>query len=159
MKVKIGIDINGVLSDNKVPDYQTRDYSIFSVMKDAVKIVRKMVDAYGADNIYIISRVRTHQLSMVTGVWLEYHGILKKTGIPLENVFICYKLKDKAELAAKLELTHFIDDRLEVLDYFSKKINLIAFQPTKYAIKKYPDTAARSVVVNSWSEVELYFKI
>lgn len=159
MKVKIGIDINGVLSNNKVPHYTVGNCSVFSVMKDAIRVVKKIVETYGAENIYIISRVRTHHLSMVTGIWLEHHDILKKTNILLDNIYICYQLKDKAKLAAKLKLTHFIDDRLEVLDYFPEKINLIAFQPTKNAIKKYPDVAARSAIVNSWKEVELYFKI
>lgn len=159
MKTKIGIDINGVLANNKLSHITTRDYSIFSVMKNAINVIKRLVKHYGAENIYIVSRVQSHQLSFITGVWMETHNFLQKTNIPLENVKICTRLKDKSRIAEKLNITHFIDDRPEVLSYFSKNTILIAYQSPKNEIEKYPDVASRAIIVNSWNEVAKYLKI
>lgn len=159
MKIKIGIDINGVLANNKLSHINTRDYSIFSVMENAIKVVKKLVKHYGSENIYIISRAQSCQLSFITGIWMETHNFLQETNISLDNVKICTRLKDKAIIAEKLNITHFIDDRPEVLSYFSKNTILMAYQPKKNEIKKYPNVASRAIIVNSWNEIANYLKI
>jgi len=159
VKFKIGIDINGVLANNKLPYFKTQNYSIFSVMENAINVVKNLVKKYGAENIYIISCVQSHQLSFITGIWMETHNFLHKTNISLDNVIICTRMKDKSRIAEKLNLTHFIDDRPEVLNYFSKETTILVYQPKKSQIKKYPDIASRAIIVNSWNEIADYLKI
>lgn len=159
MKTKIGLDLNGVLANNKTSYIKTRNYSIFSVMEDAVNVVKTIIKRYGKENVYIISRVQSHQLSFITGIWMETHNFLQKTNMSLDNVKICTRLKNKSRIAEELNITHFIDDRPEVLNYFSKNIILIAYRPKKSELKKYPDVASRAIIVNSWKEIANYFKI
>jgi hypothetical protein len=47
--------------------------------------------------------------------WLANHDFTLHTGIPLESVYFCTRRPEKAELAARLGLSYFIDDRLDVL--------------------------------------------
>ncbi|MDP1884646.1 MAG: hypothetical protein Q8L10_04750 [Candidatus Moranbacteria bacterium] len=159
MAIKIGIDINGVLADNKRAHIKTHDYSVFSVMKDAIDIVREIVNQHGAENVYIISRVKSHQLSFITGIWMETHNFLKETNVLLDNVYICNMLKDKARIAKELRLTHFVDDRPAVLNHFPESIVIIAFQPGDKEMKKYPDVLSRAKVANSWKEVGKYLNV
>jgi len=157
MTTKIGIDIDGVLANDKLVHIKTNNYSIFSIMDGAIESLKKISELYGAENIYIISCVPTNQLSFIVGIWLEFHQILQKTMIPLDNVIICAQYKDKSEIAEKLNLTHMIDNKLQVLNYFSKNFSLIAFNPEMGDFKKYPELASRIVIVNSWSEISNYF--
>lgn len=156
MITKIGIDISGVLADNKHAHIKTRDYAVFSVMEDAINIVRKIASQHGAENIHIISCVKSHQLSFITGIWMETHNFLKETSVLLDNIHICSSLKDKAKIAKKLKLTHFIDNRPEVLNHFPKNIVIIAFQPKDSEMKKYPNVLSRAKVASSWKEVDKY---
>ena len=158
MSVRIGIDINGVIANNKRVYIKTEQYSVFSVMEDAIDVVRKIVNKYGAENIYIISRVKSHRLSFITGIWMETHNFLKESGILLDNIYICNLLKDKAEIAKKLQLTHFIDDRPKVLSYFPENISIIIFQPNE-EINKYPSVLSRAKTANSWKEIAKLLKV
>ena len=47
--------------------------------------------------------------------WLEHHRFWERTGIPDGSVRFCRKRPDKAIHARELSLTHFVDDRTDVL--------------------------------------------
>ena len=47
--------------------------------------------------------------------WLDHHRFYDRTGVPRDHVRFCLERRDKAIWAEKLELTHFIDDRVDVL--------------------------------------------
>jgi hypothetical protein len=47
--------------------------------------------------------------------WLAHHRFWERTGIPRQNVRFCLKRPDKAIHARQLGLTHFVDDRVDVL--------------------------------------------
>lgn len=52
-----------------------------------------------------------------TMAWLRHHRFSARTGVPERNVRFCRKRPEKAIHARKLSLTHFIDDRLDVLTH------------------------------------------
>lgn len=47
--------------------------------------------------------------------WLAHHDFWSKTGIPDENLRFCRERREKAVHCADLRITHFIDDRRDVL--------------------------------------------
>ena len=49
--------------------------------------------------------------------WLDHHRFWERTGIPADNVRFCRDRPGKAPICRDLGLTHFIDDRLDVLEY------------------------------------------
>ena len=75
------------------------------------------------------------------------------TGIPKENLYFCWRNKDKALLCKKLKVTHFIDDRLQVLSYLQDVKNLYALNPTNKEINSHPQTFKSVKTAKSWSEL------
>jgi hypothetical protein len=49
--------------------------------------------------------------------WLAHHRFYERTGIPPGNLRFCLARPDKAVHARQLRLTHFVDDRLDVLQH------------------------------------------
>lgn len=47
--------------------------------------------------------------------WLAHHRFAALTGVPEANVRFCRERRDKAEHARALALSHFVDDRADVL--------------------------------------------
>ena len=52
-----------------------------------------------------------------TRAWLHRHHFFERTGIDPGHLRFCLKRWEKADHARELGMTHFIDDRLDVLDY------------------------------------------
>lgn len=159
MKTKIGIDIVGVLADDKKPFIRAGEYVIFSLMKDAIEVVGRIVNKFGAENVFIVSRVTSHQTALATGIWMETHQFLQKTKLPLENVHLCTRHGEKTEVAKKLGITHFIDNKLNVLDYFDDNVELLAFRVEKSEAEEYPGLLQRIIFIDSWQEIADYFEV
>jgi hypothetical protein len=51
----------------------------------------------------------------MTLLWLREHRFEELTGVPLKHVRFCRERAEKRDHAVKLGLTHFIDDRSDVL--------------------------------------------
>ncbi|WP_051799794.1 hypothetical protein [Catenuloplanes japonicus] len=47
--------------------------------------------------------------------WLHHHGFFARTGVPPENVHFVRERRDKAAVCATYGITHFVDDRADVL--------------------------------------------
>ncbi|WP_431687429.1 hypothetical protein [Hahella sp. NBU794] len=50
-----------------------------------------------------------------TRLWLAHHRFFERTGMPAHHLRFCFKRHEKAGHCAELGLTHFVDDRLDVL--------------------------------------------
>jgi hypothetical protein len=65
--------------------------------------------------VWIVSkcgqRVRERTLE-----WFEHHRFFERTGIDPRNVRFCFKRPEKAVHCRQLGITHFIDDRADVLE-------------------------------------------
>lgn len=51
--------------------------------------------------------------------WLRHHRFFHRTGIPAANLRFCLQRPQKAIHCRELGLTHFVDDRLDVLDHLA----------------------------------------
>lgn len=67
-----------------------------------------------AGRVWIVSKcgVRIEARSLA---WLGHHDLWTRTGIPQDNVRFCRRRADKAPICAELGITHFLDDRADVL--------------------------------------------
>jgi hypothetical protein len=52
-----------------------------------------------------------------TRLWLEHHRFYERTGISPDNLRFCRDRQGKEPICRALQLTHFVDDRLDVLGY------------------------------------------
>lgn len=49
--------------------------------------------------------------------WLRHHRFHERTGVPADSVHFCRERHQKASICARLRVTHFIDDRTDVLHH------------------------------------------
>lgn len=153
-----GADLGGVLID-RVAD--GTDTSFFSGRYLETPQVGGAFDALArlnagrfAGRVYVISKCgpRVEERSRD---WLAHHRFHQITGIPQTHVHFCRDRKDKAPIAETLGLTHFVDDRLDVLGFLDAVPHRFLFRPNdadaRAAAKiRWP----RFRVVSHWPEIE-----
>lgn len=107
---RIGVDLGGVIFVDQVRRW----------VPQAVDGVRGLVKIFGAQNVFIVSKVKLHgpvHLACCEAL-AKSGGFLEKVGIPLENVVFVPAVSGphgKGSVGEKLGLTHFVDDRYDVL--------------------------------------------
>ena len=115
---RIGIDVGGVLNkmNNDVDNGWHKDPS--SEVNGAIDSVKQLVEIFGSDNVFIVSKVG-RKMQGLTDTWLfKTMKICERTGFKRENVHFCRERsgeRGKGNIAKKLGLTHFIDDRPQCL--------------------------------------------
>lgn len=135
--MKIGIDIGGVII-NKKPFAHDKDtafdedgtgthYLDTPAVESAFDVIRKICLIFGWENTWIISKCY-EGTQKKTRKWLRHNKFFEKTGFHPDHVIYCYERSSKVHLAKGLGLTHFIDDRREVLDFMRGVVpNLFLF--------------------------------
>lgn len=66
--------------------------------------------------VWLISKAR-QRVQEKTRLWLAHHRFFERTGIPEDNLRFCLERPQKADHCRDIGITHFIDDRLDVLQY------------------------------------------
>lgn len=83
--------------------------------------------------------------------WLEHHRFCELTGIPAENVRFCRERRQKADHCVDLGLSHFIDDRQDVLRHMEGLVpNRYLFGPQREPVVDKGLTA-----LATWAEASL----
>lgn len=113
----IGIDIGRVIIAGDGPDTSFFGHDETAApatpgIPGAIAAITELVAAF-EQRAFLVSKCgpKIQRRSMA---WLDHHGFWAKTGIDRANVRFCLERRDKAEHAAKLGLTHFVDDRWDV---------------------------------------------
>ena len=78
--------------------------------------------------------------------WFDHHRFFERTGIDSRNVRFCLKRPQKALHCREIGITHFIDDRADVLEAMMGVVpNLYLFGPQR--------AAATRVHLTTWKDV------
>lgn len=80
----------------------------------AFEVVGRLWKSTGG-GVWIVSKCGT-RIESLTRRWLDHHRFHETTGVPREHLRFCKRRPEKRNHAAELQLTHFIDDRLDVLE-------------------------------------------
>jgi hypothetical protein len=120
----LGIDIGRVVMcpahDDGSPDtsfLQARDQDALSVppaphLFDVLpEIVRRF-----SGRVWLVSKAGP-RIEALTRLWLDHHRFAAITGMRRDHVRFCRRRPDKRLHAVELGLTHFIDDRADVLGH------------------------------------------
>jgi hypothetical protein len=110
---RIGIDIGDVLTS------AGKD-SLWEV-PGAIDAVCAVAEIFGSYNVFLVSRVRLGgRMHRMTKQWLERpNGLLERTCIPADNVEFVSTINGsdgKGTAAARLGLSHFVDNKWECLE-------------------------------------------
>ena len=108
--------------------------------------VRALVDAFEG-RAWLVSKCGA-KVQHKTRLWLEHWDFFEATGMEAKSVRFCLKRPQKADHCAELGITHFIDDRLDVLECLRGLVsNLYLFGEQRNADRT-PDWA---VCVADWA--------
>lgn len=157
---KIGIDIGGVIIDREKND--NTDTSLFGpnylnalAVPDALRAIATINEHVFPNETYIISKCGAN-IERKSREWLKAQGFYGTTGIFEDKVHFCRERADKAPIAKCLGLTHFIDDKLEVLGYMKDVVpNRILFNPSISEMKRAGPQGGSVFPVFSWQDVIL----
>lgn len=113
----IGIDVGGVLVDRVG---EQSDTSFFGdrpmetpAVPGALEAVPHLLELF-AGRVYIVSKAGP-KISGLTRQWLRQHGAIGTDAIPADHLYFVRKRPEKAPICTRLGVTHFVDDRLDVL--------------------------------------------
>lgn len=149
---RLGVDVGGVLIDRIHAD--GTDTSFFS---DRFLETPAVADAF--ETLALLSRERFGQricivskcgpsIEAKTRAWLAHHGLLERLGIGEDGLRFCRERRDKGPICKRLGVTHFVDDRMDVLSYLTTVPHRFLFGPQK------PGVDASGVVrVETWADL------
>jgi hypothetical protein len=121
VKTRIGIDVGGVLMARGEGTQDTIFADAYLTSPQcpmAFEWVKVFVDRFGSQNVFIVSKCG-NKIRARTLEWLEHNKFYEITGFDRGNVRFCYQRHEKAGICRDLQITHFIDDRAEVLSYMN----------------------------------------
>lgn len=94
-----------------------------------------LVQAF-AGRVWLVSKCGP-KVQARTRRWLQQHAFSQQTGVPLDHLRFCLQRPQKADHARQLQLTHFIDDRLDVLTALRGLVpSLLLFGPQRRPISE-----------------------
>lgn len=113
----------------------------------AFETIRELVPHFGG-RVWLVSKCGS-RIEGRSRRWLLHWGFHRATGIPVENLRFCRERRDKADHARRLALTHFIDDRPDVLRFLEGVVpNRYLFGP-----QREPSPPGLGVAVPNWAAV------
>lgn len=121
-QLSLGIDIGRVLmcpSDGDArPDTSFLDLPDHKALAVPASphvwdVVPELVRAF-AGRVWLVSKAGT-RIETLTRRWLAHHRFFERVGLPDDAVRFCRRRPEKRIHAVELGLTHFIDDRSDVL--------------------------------------------
>lgn len=148
MRPKLGVDIGGVIASRKNSKGE-RTYLSSEQFLDCLPMegvydaLRKLAEKY---DLYIVSRGE-EKTDESSETWLNVWGIDKI--IPPNQCHRCRKIEEKGDICARLGITHFVDDRKDVLDLLPQNIVRLHFQTPEQLIKY----GSGGINVESWKQV------
>lgn len=117
---RIGVDIGRVVINGDGPDTNFFGHHLDEAMRTpavpgAFAAVAELVERF-AGQVWLVSKCGP-KIQARSLAWLDHHGFWAATGLDREHVRFCRERADKAIHAKRLGLTHFVDDRLDVLGH------------------------------------------
>lgn len=115
----LGIDVGGVLVDRVAGGSDTSFFGDRPMdtpaVPGALEAVAELVELFEY-RVHIVSKAGP-KISELTRRWLGSRRVTGTGGIPIGNVHFVRKRPDKQPICEQLGVTHFIDDRLDVLKH------------------------------------------
>ncbi|MEH0936575.1 hypothetical protein [Micromonospora psammae] len=151
---RLGVDVGGViieLSDgNEDTSFFGGNFLRTPPMDSVFDVLAEVVPLF--DEAYVVSKCGA-ETEQRTRRWLAHHDFHGRTGIGPERLRFCRTRPEKAPIAAGLGLTHFVDDRLEVLGYLDTVPHRYLLRPRPDEVDAYRRHLPGVRQVESWPEL------
>ena len=158
MTAKIGIDIGGVISD-KLSDTPgaERDPEGFlraTPIDGAIEAIARLGhEGFETSRMFLVSKCGWN-MQLKTRLWLRAINFYGRTGVPIDQVWFCLKRSDKAGICQTLGITHFVDDRLEILGQLRTVRHKFLFRPNPSEVMRYVNSLPLVTRVENWNDAE-----
>lgn len=123
------------------------------LLPDADRVIRRLVLEKFDDKVHIISRVTPEQQKRAEA-WLRSTQFLQSVGIATDHLHFCAERRGKAPICHRLGITHFIDDRPEVMCHMPFVPHRFLFQANQEDVEKWQAELSNIVQVESWLDIE-----
>lgn len=157
-KPVLGLDIGGVILDF-VPHRDTDlafagdRYLETPAIEGAFDAIAELNSGKFAGSVYLVSRHGPDGPARILE-WLHKHDFFKKTGLTEKHYFPCLERHEKAAIVQKLGVTHFVDDRAEVLGHMVGTVpHLYLFQSLDESRENFADLLPKMRFVQTWEEL------
>jgi hypothetical protein len=152
----LGVDFGRVINDGS--SHPSGDDTAFltgseetmlatPAMEGAFESLRRLADLFHG-RVWIVSKAGP-RIQANTERWLGHHGFFTTTLIPPDHLRFVRRRTEKATVCSQLGITHFVDDRAEVLEALIGIVpHLFLFGPQDGPS---PDQA---IAVPTWTEAE-----
>ncbi|MHB2015636.1 MAG: hypothetical protein ACYCW6_01685 [Candidatus Xenobia bacterium] len=158
MSGSLGVDIGGVIisrdTDSPGPSFFRGDYLDVPAVPGVFEALRALNQGEFQDHIWLVSTCGK-RIEEKTLEWLKHQDFHAITGVKPEHVRFCRMRHEKADIATEIGLTHFVDDRLEVLSYLSQAgvQNLYLFNGNSDEMMWHQAWLPKVVECSNWDDV------
>ncbi|SEM08158.1 hypothetical protein [Streptacidiphilus jiangxiensis] len=118
----LGVDVGGVIVDRIAAGEDTSFFGSQPLLTPAVCGVFEALARLAAEpfegRVHVVSKAGP-KVAANTRAWLHHHEFFARTGIPAGNVHFVRERADKGPVCRRLGITHFVDDRLDVLGHLA----------------------------------------
>ncbi len=152
---RLGIDIGRVII--APPEVEGADTSFLGGTDEsamptppsdgAFEAIRRLVDLFEG-RVWLVSKCGA-KIQNRSRLWLHHWRFFDETGLKPENLRFCRQRPEKAIHCAKLGITHFVDDRVDVLRHLREGVpHLFLFGPQRKDVPEW------SIWVRTWADTE-----
>lgn len=157
---RLGVDVGGVIIEPSDGDEDTSffgaNYLRTPPVAGVFEALAELVPRF--DAAYVVSKCGA-ETELRTRHWLAHHDFHRRTGIGPERLRFCRTRPEKGPIAARLGLTHFVDDRLEVLGYLDTVGHRYLFRPRPDEVTAHAAHLAGVHRVESWPELAATLRV
>jgi len=148
---RLGVDIGRVIIAGDSPDTSfvggTDDEALRApAIEGAFEALARLCVRFDG-RVWLVSKCGK-RVEARTRTWLAHHRFFDVTGLDREHLLFCRARTDKAPICARLRVTCFVDDRLDIL----ASMEGIARTRLLFGARESPDP--RITAVRGWSDAE-----
>jgi hypothetical protein len=112
--IRVGVDFGGVILDIRDSSPHDNSTALLPAMPQTIEIIATMVELLSPQNVFIVSKAKT-DMQPRNLFWLDAKNFYARTGFLPGNIHFCRETRDKGPIVNRFRITHFVDDRLDVL--------------------------------------------
>jgi hypothetical protein len=141
----LGVDIGRVILDREAGNDG-------GFVEGSIEALVRLVDERFGERVHLVSKCGPNMQSRILNTF-EFHRFYEQTGIARERVHFCRERHQKAPICTELDISIFIDDRVEVLNYLTSVRRRIAFCPRFEEMRRHQRADRPFVQAYSWDDV------
>lgn len=153
----LGVDVGGVILDfvphmNTERSFDGDNYLNTPDVSGAVDALASLNKGKFAGRIFLVSRFKYDDRRIRE--WLAHIDFYSRTGIPESHLYPCKERHEKEEIVRKLKVTHFVDDRAEVLSHMIGTVpHLYLFQGLDEDRAAFAHMREKMTFVQDWDQL------